>query len=60
MIRSAKMGPYKPSSMLDFLDGRAVEVESIWGEPLRQAQRAGAHSPQLEMLYALLQYLNPQ
>jgi len=58
--RSAKMGPYRPSSMIDFFDGRTVEVESIWGEPLRQAQKAGAHLPQLEMLYALLQHLNPR
>jgi len=57
MIRSAKMGPYKASSMIDFLEGRSVEVESIWGEPLRQAAGAGTRLPQLEMLYALLQRL---
>ncbi|HEY9155930.1 MAG TPA: 2-dehydropantoate 2-reductase, partial [Opitutaceae bacterium] len=27
------MGPYKPSSLIDFLAGREVEVEAIWGEP---------------------------
>ncbi len=57
MERSANMGPYKPSSMLDFLEGRSVEVESIWGEPLRQAAQAGTRLPQLEMLTALLQRL---
>jgi 2-dehydropantoate 2-reductase len=51
------MGPYKPSSLIDFLAGRAVEVESIWGEPLRRAQRAGAAMPKLALLYALLRGL---
>ena len=45
------MGPYKPSSLLDYLAGREVEVEAIWGEPLRQAQAAGSETPQLEELY---------
>ena len=25
------MGPYKPSSLIDFLDGKPVEVNAIWG-----------------------------
>ena len=33
---------------------RQVEVEAIWGEPLRRASAAGAKLPKLEMLYALL------
>jgi 2-dehydropantoate 2-reductase len=49
------MGPYKPSSLIDFLEGREVEVESIWGEPLRRAQAAGVAVPRLQLLYALLQ-----
>jgi 2-dehydropantoate 2-reductase len=48
------MGPYKPSSLIDFLARRPVEVEAIWGEPLRRAQAAGAAVPRLAMLYALL------
>jgi 2-dehydropantoate 2-reductase len=48
------MGAYRPSSLIDYLEGREVEVESIWGEPLRRAQKAGASVPRLEMLYALL------
>src|SRR5262249_22074486 len=45
------MGPYQPSSLIDFLAGREVEVETIWGEPLRRAQSAGANVPRLEKLY---------
>ena len=45
------MGAYKPSSLVDFLAGREVEIESIWGEPLRRAQAAGAHVPELANLF---------
>jgi 2-dehydropantoate 2-reductase len=48
------MGPYKPSSLIDYLVGKEVEVESIWGEPLRRALAAGAAVPRLALLYALL------
>ncbi len=48
------MGEYSPSSLLDFLDGRRVEVEAIWGEPLRQGLNAGQDMPKLETLYRLL------
>ncbi len=51
------MGPYKPSSLIDFLAGREVEVEAIWGEPLRRAQVAGAHVPRLAVLYEKLKKL---
>lgn len=48
------MGPYRPSSLVDYLAGRAVEVESIWGEPLRRAQAAGVAMPRLAALYGRL------
>lgn len=49
-----RMGPYKPSSLIDFLAGREVEVEAIWGEPLRRAQALGAEMPRLKKLYQCL------
>jgi 2-dehydropantoate 2-reductase len=52
--RTFPMGPYKPSSLIDWQAGRAVEVESIWGEPWRQGKAAGADLPRLELLYQLL------
>lgn len=45
------MGPYQPSSLVDFLAGREVEVESIWGEPLRRSQAKGIDTPELKRLY---------
>ena len=48
------MGAYKPSSLIDYLAGKEVEVESIWGEPLRRAEHARAQVPCLKMLHALI------
>jgi len=53
------MGPYQPSSLVDYLAGREVEVEAIWGEPLRRARAAGVPTPRLERLYARLAALCP-
>ena len=46
------MGPYRPSSLIDFMEGREVEVEGIWGEPLRRGQAAGVKMPETEKLVA--------
>ena len=54
VARTLKMGAYKPSSLIDYLEGREVEVESIWGEPYRRGLRSGASMGRLEMLYYLL------
>lgn len=51
------MGAYKPSSLVDYLAGREVEVEAIWGEPLRRARAAGIEMPQLAALYEELKRL---
>jgi len=56
--RIETMGPYKPSTLLDFEAGRALEVEAIWGEPLRRARTGGTAMPRLVQLYALLKSLN--
>ena len=53
--RTPPMGPYRPSSMIDFIGGRPVEVEAIWGEPVRQAQAAGARIPGMTALYQEIQ-----
>jgi 2-dehydropantoate 2-reductase len=54
MERTEKVGPYKPSTLLDWEAGRPLEIEAIWGEPLRQATAAGARMPRLEIVYSLL------
>jgi 2-dehydropantoate 2-reductase len=56
--RTETMGPYKSSTLLDFEAGRALEVEAIWGEPLRRARTGGTAKARLVQLYALLKSLN--
>jgi 2-dehydropantoate 2-reductase len=48
--RTRPMGPYRTSSMIDFVEGREVEVDSIWREPLRRARAAGLSTPHLARL----------
>jgi 2-dehydropantoate 2-reductase len=43
--RTRPMGPYRTSSMIDFVEGREVEVGPIWREPLRRALAAGVPMP---------------
>lgn len=52
--RTAKMGGYRPSSLIDFEEGRDMEIEEIWGEPVRRAKQVGATVPRMEMLYWLI------
>ena len=46
-----KMGAYKPSSLIDHLAGKPVELESIWGEPLKRGRSLGLEMPELTKLY---------
>jgi 2-dehydropantoate 2-reductase len=56
--RTKSLGAYKPSTLIDFQAGRPLEIEAIWGEPLRRAQAAGAATPHLEKLHAELNALD--
>jgi len=57
IARTQKMGAYQPSSLLDYLAQKPVELESIWGEALRQGTAAGVPMPQLKELYQKLKQL---
>ncbi len=50
--RTRPMGPYRTSSMIDFVEGREVEVAPIWEEPLRRATEAGVAMPHTTRLLA--------
>jgi 2-dehydropantoate 2-reductase len=56
--RTRTMGSYKASTLVDFEQGRALEVENLFLEPLRQAKNAGANVPRLEGLCRVLQQIN--
>jgi 2-dehydropantoate 2-reductase len=51
------MGAYQPSTLVDWLAGKELEIEAIWGEPLRQAKKAGILLPHLERLHQHLKTL---
>jgi 2-dehydropantoate 2-reductase len=53
-----KMKPYRTSMKIDYDEGRPMEVEAIYGNPLRVAQAAGAVVPRLETLYRQLKFLD--
>ena len=57
MRATVPMGAYRPSSLLDYLDDRPVEVEAIWGEAYRRGLAAGSEVAHLETLYHLLKVL---
>jgi len=48
------MNHYQPSMMIDRANGRPLELESIYVEPLRRALAAEVATPRIELLHALL------
>ena len=52
------MIPYRTSMKIDYDDHTPMEVEAIFGNPLRAADKAGARSPLLQQLYWLLKFLD--
>ncbi len=49
-----KLTPYRPSMLVDRDAGRAMEIESILGVPVQQAQSKGVEMVHVAMLYKLL------
>jgi 2-dehydropantoate 2-reductase len=52
------MAVYRPSTMIDFVEGRPMEVEAIFGEPLRRAQALGVATPHIALLTAQMRSLD--
>jgi len=48
------MGDYRPSMMIDRLEGHPLELESIYRLPLRHAAQQGVAMPKTELLLAAL------
>lgn len=60
MARTAKMKPYNTSMKLDRDAKRPLEVEAIFGNPLRLAKEKGIELPRIETLYQQLKFLDQQ
>lgn len=54
ITRTDEMGHYRPSTLIDWEAGQELEIEPIWGEPLRQARAGGVEMPHLAGLYERL------
>lgn len=55
-----KMKPYRTSMKIDYDDRRPLEVEAIFGNPLRMAQAAELNLSRVEMLYQQLKFLDSE
>ena len=56
--RTSTMGDYRPSTMIDYVEGKAMEIEYMFAEPLRRARALGVEVPHLSLLTSLLHTLN--
>jgi 2-dehydropantoate 2-reductase len=55
-----KMTPYRTSMKIDCDEGRPMEIETMFGNPLRAARAMGVDLPLISMLYRQLQFLDTQ
>lgn len=56
--RTLPMGAYRASTLVDFERGQPLELESLFFEPLRQAEKAGVPTPRLLALCQVLKALS--
>jgi len=52
------MGTYRPSTMIDFVEGRPMEVDAIFGAPIERAHALGVATPSMSLLGALVRVLD--
>ncbi len=55
---TAKMKPYRTSMKIDYDEKRVLEVEAIFGNPLRMVQETGTQLPRIATLYQQLKFLD--
>ncbi len=58
MDHTRDMVPYDSSMRLDYLARRPIEIEAIFGNPLKAAEQHGAEMPRVQMLYRELAFLD--
>jgi 2-dehydropantoate 2-reductase len=55
--RTRSMGAYRASTLIDFEQGRPLELKSLFLEPLRLARQTDVPVPHLEALCRVLEQL---
>jgi 2-dehydropantoate 2-reductase len=58
LVYTDKMKPYRTSMKIDYDEKRPLEVETMFGNPLRFAQERGVNLPKITMLYQQLKFLD--
>ncbi len=58
LTRTAGMGPYRPSTVVDYLEARPLEIDAIFQQPLDRARELGLACPLMAMLASLTAKLN--
>ena len=57
---TAGMGAYKPSTSIDYNEGRPLEVEAIFRQPAQRAKALGVECPKMSMVASLVAVLDAQ
>lgn len=52
------MQPYTPSTKLDYDRGSPMEIDAIFGAPVRVARIGGVDVPRMALLYRSLRFLD--
>ncbi|MFC2039134.1 ketopantoate reductase C-terminal domain-containing protein, partial [Chloroflexota bacterium] len=52
------MGAYRPSTMIDYVESRPMEINAIFSEPLRRAISLGVDTHRLALVTALMQAID--
>lgn len=60
LASTARMNPYAPSMKLDYDHGRPMEIEAIYGNPIRLAQQAGYEMRQVALMENQLRLIQSQ
>ena len=54
------MGHYRASTLVDFENGKPLELDGIFLQPLALAQATGVETPRLARLCDVLRQMNPE
>ena len=57
MARTDAMAAYRPSTMIDFVEGREMEIEAIFEAPRRRAEQLGIETPLLAAITGQIRVL---
>ena len=58
VARTRTMGAYRASTLIDFERGQPLELDALFLEPLRRAEKAGVDMPRLSALARVLRQLD--